>query len=87
MLQLFEIIAPVQEFLLDTSVGTPNLLENKNQTPFEYSKEGREKGLHICSPAPTFPCSTLRDITNKPLHVEKHIWKQKGHVAASPGEH
>lgn len=32
------------------------------------------------TPSPSFPYSTLRDTTNKRLHVEKHIWKQKGHV-------
>lgn len=32
------------------------------------------------TPLPSFPESTPGDITNKRLHVEKHSWKQKGHI-------
>lgn len=56
---------------------------------FELScvEEGTKTGskfifllLATGTPSPSFSYSSLRDITNKRLHVEKHIWKQKGHV-------
>jgi hypothetical protein len=48
---------------------------------FEQYEQGTKINLSTSiTPSPCFPYSILRDITNKRLHVGKHIWKQKGHV-------